>query len=107
MQLHSGLTSPPKPLDTASERLLRILASCGDELGVSIQWRDIGGVCDGNKRAATGLTNGDTLGMGGGSIHSRDGYLLLDSFVERAKLTAFLMMKLACGKITWQSQGGL
>jgi glutamate carboxypeptidase len=58
-------------------------------------------VCDGNRLAAAGLTNVDTMGVRGGDIHSPNEYLLIDSLTERAKLSALLLMKLASGQIRW------
>lgn len=99
-QLHGCFQAPPKPLDEPLQQLLDAVAACGRELDIPIRWRDSGGVCDGNKLAAAGLVNVDTLGPRGGDIHSENEYLLLDSLTERAKLTALLLMKLAAGDIT-------
>jgi glutamate carboxypeptidase len=74
---------------------MEMVESCGRDLGLPIDWRDSGGASDGNKLAAAGLPNIDTLGPRGGNIHSPEEFLLLDSLVERAKLTALLLMKLA------------
>jgi glutamate carboxypeptidase len=41
----------------------------------------------------------DTLGVRGGAIHSPDEYLITDSLVERAQLSALLLMRLAAGEI--------
>jgi len=94
-ELHGGITSPPKLPDDRTRRLMEMVESCGRDLGLPIHWRDSGGASDGNKLAAAGLPNIDTLGPRGGNIHSPDEFLLLDSLVERAKLTALLLMKLA------------
>jgi len=101
IELHGGWNSPPKPMDTPTQTLFEHVASCGNDLGLSIRWQATGGVCDGNKLAAAGLPTIDTLGPRGGDIHSPDEYLLLDSLTERAKLTALLLMKLANGELPW------
>lgn len=101
VDLHGGWTAPPKPLDDGTQALLQHLAACGRDLGLSIQWQPTGGVCDGNKLAAAGLTTIDSLGPRGGDIHSPDEYVLLDSLTERAKLAALLLMKLAGGEVAW------
>ena len=95
LQLHGGFTAPPKPLDGPTLRLFEQVAACGRELGLSLSWRPGGGVCDGNRLAAAGLPTVDTLGPRGGNLHSDREYLLLDSLVERAQLTALLLMELA------------
>ena len=41
----------------------------------------------------------DTLGVRGGLIHSRDEFLITASLVERAQLSALLLMRLASGAI--------
>ena len=98
VELHGRMTSPPKPLDDATQRLLNLAAACGRKLGLDVTWRPSGGVCDGNKLAAAGLATLDTLGPRGGGLHSHDEYLLLPSLTERAKLTALLLMELAAAE---------
>ena len=99
LELHGRFTRPPKPLDGKTLKLLEQVAACGRDLGLSLRWRSTGGACDGNNLAAAGLTTIDSLGVTGGDIHSPEEYVLLDSLVERAKLTALLLMKLAAGEI--------
>lgn len=94
-QLHGSFSSPPKPLDAPTLAILEKLRECGREIGLDLTWQPTGGVCDGNKLAAAGLSNVDTLGPRGGSIHSENEFLLLDSLTERAKLTALLLVKIA------------
>ena len=91
-QLHGQFTSPPKQLDSRAEQLQQRIERCGKSLGLNIQWRGTGGASDGNKFAAAGLPNIDTLGPRGGNIHSSDEYLIPESLVERAKLTALILM---------------
>ena len=98
---HGAFTAPPKPLDEPTLHLLEHVADCGRDLGVDVTWRSTGGVCDGNRLAAAGLPNVDTMGVRGGDIHSPNEYLLIDSLTERAKLTALLLMKLASGQVAW------
>ena len=40
----------------------------------------------------------DTMGVRGGAIHSAEEYLIVDSLVERAQLSALTMMRLAGGE---------
>jgi len=87
VQRQGELNSPPKPLDGATERLLRQIIQVGESIGLTLQSADSGGVCDGNKLAAAGLPNIDTLGPRGGQIHSDQEYLLIDSLAERAGLS--------------------
>ncbi|MCE9591007.1 MAG: hydrolase [Planctomycetes bacterium] len=96
--LHGGFNSPPKTLASAMP-LPDYLADCGRQLGIDIRFLPTGGVCDGNKLAAAGLPNIDTLGVRGGAIHSNDEFLLTDSLVERARLSALLLVRLAAGDL--------
>jgi glutamate carboxypeptidase len=78
--------------------LFSFVARCGADLNQPIGWRDTGGVCDGNNIAAQGVPVIDTMGVRGGAIHSSDEYLITDSLVERAQLSALAIMRLAAGE---------
>ena len=69
-----------------------------------MEWRSSGGASDGNKLAAAGLPNVDSLGVRGGNIHSPQEFIELDSLAERAKLSALLLMKLASGELPWPAR---
>ena len=81
------------------EAFFQSLKAVGDELGLSIAWVPTGGCCDGNNIAAAGIPVIDTLGVRGAHIHSANEYAKLDSLVERAKLSALLLMKIANGDL--------
>src|SRR3546814_2754631 len=83
---HGGFGRPPKPMDARAEALFGFVRQCGADLGLSIAWRDTGGVCDGNNIAACGVPVVDTMGVRGGNIHSDLEYLVVDSLAERAQL---------------------
>ncbi len=101
LELHGGFTSPPKPLVGGTLDLLRQVAECGSRLGMELSWRASGGVSDGNKLAAAGLPNVDTLGARGDNIHGPLEWLALDSLPERARLAALLLMRLGSGELAW------
>lgn len=101
LELHRDSLRPPKPLDNRTVELMSLIADCGEELGIPIQWGPSGGASDGNILGAAGLPTLDSLGVRGGNLHSNEEYALLDSLVERAKLTALFLMKLASGDIQW------
>ncbi|WP_422343266.1 hydrolase [Parasphingorhabdus sp.] len=92
---HGGFGRPPKPIDPQSEKLFHLIKSCGAELGLEINWRGTGGVCDGNNIAACGVPVVDTMGVRGGAIHSSDEFLIADSLVERTQLSALAIMRIA------------
>jgi glutamate carboxypeptidase len=99
VKMHGHMTRPPKPLDERTEGLLQFLAQCGSELGIDVRWAPSGGASDGNLLAAAGLPTVDSLGVKGGNLHSAEEFCLMDSLVERAKLTALFLMKLGAGEI--------
>ncbi len=100
LELYGEFRSLPKPLSDAQVSLLNSIKSCGEKLGMQLDWQSSGGVSDGNKLAAAGLVNVDTLGAVGGNIHSSEEYLIVKSLEERASLVALLLMQIGSGEIT-------
>ncbi len=94
---HGGFARPPKPLDDKALGLFELVRRCGRDLGQAIDWRATGGVCDGNNIAACGVPVVDTMGVRGGAIHSEEEFLIVDSLVERAQLSALTMIRIAQG----------
>jgi glutamate carboxypeptidase len=97
--LHGGFTRPAKPLDPAQTLLCGAVEQAAGLLGQRVSFHPSGGVCEGNNLYAAGLPNVDTLGVRGGDIHSESEYAWPQSFVERAQLSALILMKLASGDI--------
>lgn len=97
-QLHGGFTRPPKPRTPAQNAAAAIVAAAGARLGLSLQFRRSGGVCEGNNLAAAGCPNIDTLGVVGGGLHSAEEFALKESFVERAQLSLVILHALANGQ---------
>lgn len=93
--LNGSFNRPPKPIDPGAAKLFALVKQSGADLGLSIGWRDTGGVCDGNNIAACGVPVVDTMGVRGGAIHSSEEYLLIDSLAERAALSAVTILRLA------------
>lgn len=98
-ELTGGFTRPPKPMTPKLSAFFNALKAAGDELGIAIDWVPTGGCCDGNNIAAAGIPVIDTLGVRGAHIHSSKEYAKLDSLVERAKLSALLLLKIAAGEL--------
>jgi glutamate carboxypeptidase len=78
--------------------LFALVKQAGADLGQEIGWRATGGVCDGNNIAACGVPVVDTMGARGGAIHSDQEFLIVDSLVERAQLSALAIVRLAAGE---------
>ena len=97
LSLHGGFGRPVKRVNTQTLRLFERVQRVGAQLGLSIDWKDSGGCCDGNNLALHGLPVLDTLGVRGGDIHSPNEYILLDSLHERAALSTLILMDLANG----------
>lgn len=96
-ELHGFFTRKPKPMAPQVKALFDLVQQCGSELGLTIGVKPSGGCCDGNNLWHHGLPNVDTLGVRGANIHSEQEVIHLDSLVERARLSALLLMKLAKG----------
>jgi len=94
VQVRGKFTSPPKPLDPRSAKLFERVQECGKQIGLKLEVHPSGGACDGNRLSAAGLPVVDTLGPRGGHLHSDQEYILIDSLVERAKLTALILSDL-------------
>lgn len=97
--LHGLITRGAKPFNAAQQKLFSAVKEAGALLGQDITWKPSGGVCEGNNLFASGLPNVDTLGVRGGDIHSEAEHAWPESFVERAQLSATILMKLASGEI--------
>ncbi len=95
---HGSFARPPKPLSEETLKLFELVRRCGADLGQAIDWRDTGGVCDGNNIAACGVPVIDTMGVRGGAIHSDSEYMIAESLAERAALSALTMIRLAQGE---------
>lgn len=90
-----GFTRKPKLFTPATENLFKRVKYLSEQLGNTLQWQSVGGCCDGNNLAAQGLPVIDSLGVRGGAIHTAEEFVILESLVERARLTALLLMTLA------------
>ncbi|MCY7398039.1 MAG: hydrolase, partial [Sphingomonas bacterium] len=77
--IHGHFARPPKPMTTALEALFGLVKQAGADLGQAVAWQSTGGVCDGNNIAACGVPVIDTMGVRGGSIHSMEEFLIVDS----------------------------
>lgn len=95
LSIDSRFERPVKRVNPATERLFLRLSELGKIMKLTMDWKDSGGCCDGNNLAQHGLAVIDTLGVRGGNIHTPDEFILLDSLVERATLSALLLADLA------------
>jgi glutamate carboxypeptidase len=96
---HGGFYRPPKPRNAAQEQLFGDVAETAKALGITINFKDTGGVCEGNNVFAAGTPNIDTLGVRGGRIHSAEEFLIAESLSERAGLATLILHRIADGRI--------
>ncbi|WP_407696059.1 hydrolase [Sphingomicrobium lutaoense] len=94
IERHGGFARPPKPMTPPMEKLFHLVQEAGRDLGQEIGWRATGGVCDGNNIAAKNVPVVDTMGVRGGSIHSPDEFMIVDSLAERAALSALTILRI-------------
>lgn len=99
LSFHLENARGPKVFDEKSRRLFEMINECAKEEGYALINRPSGGVCDGNILAEAGLPVIDTLGAIGGEIHTSNEYILIDSLVERSRLVALFLIKLATKEI--------
>lgn len=76
---------PPKEESEGFRKVQPLFEHWAKEFGLSLSWRDTGGVCDGNLTSAAGVPTLDTLGVVGGHLHSEEEYADLNSLVPRAQ----------------------
>jgi glutamate carboxypeptidase len=99
VEFSGGFSCGPKEVSPEVDALFGALCDCGRSIGLEFGWRDTGGGSDGNILAMEGLPNVDSLGVRGEFIHSDQEYVLVDSLVERASLSALFLMRLARGDL--------
>lgn len=93
-----GMTSPPKQLNEKQKSLMAALEAVVHDLeDRNLRWRSTGGVCDGNKLAAAGLPNVDTLGPTGDGLHSSREWVQVSSISQKAKIITTLIHRYSLG----------
>ena len=90
-----NLHRPPKIPTEESDYLLEKTRAIGRLLGQELGVTDSGGGTDGSLSQAVGLPTLDSLGVAGTGAHSNREEARLSSLVERAKLSALLIRRLA------------
>ena len=93
-------TRPPLGPSPARDALNQSFGQCATDLGLTTGLRDTGGSSDGNLLNAAGLPVIDGIGVRGGNLHQHNEFMILESLVERARLNALFLLRLAAGEIT-------
>jgi len=94
LEFHGDFDRTPKVLDPCTEKWLQFVIDNGELLDQSIAFKASGGCCDGNNLAERGTLVADSMGPCGNHIHSDEEYVITQSLVDRAKLSASILMRL-------------
>ncbi|MCA9134047.1 MAG: hydrolase [Planctomycetales bacterium] len=93
------IASPPKLITAEMQQLMSAVENSATQTGGhDVRWQSTGGVCDGNKLAAAGLPNIDTLGPLGDGLHSAAEWLQTSSLVPKAQLIVNLLSRFSQGE---------
>ena len=76
------------------------IADIGESIGIEMTLTTTGGCSDGNYTAALGIPTIDAMGVRGGSVHSEDEYIELDSIVPNLHLMCEIVKAFADGRIS-------
>lgn len=98
-EIHGSVSSPAKPITDQSKQIMIAIEECALELGQTVNWKGTGGVCDGNKLAAAGLPNIDTLGPLGDGLHSAQEWVQVSSLVAKSKLLVEMISRFSSGRL--------
>lgn len=86
--------APPKLVCPKTERLMKFIEIAAAQQGQGVRFAATGGASDGNKLAAVGLPNIDTLGPSGDRLHSPDEWVDTKSLVENSERLLRLLVLL-------------
>lgn len=97
-EVEGEVTRAIMPRNEANLRLFALAKESAAAQGFAIGEQVSGGTSDGNFLAAAGLAVLDGLGPVGGSVHSPEEYVLVDSIVPRTAMLAGLIYRLTAGQ---------
>jgi len=95
---------PAMPNNAASDKLLQYIQKCGKDLGMNIPLIETFGASDANILAQSGLVTVDTLGPIGANLHTHKEYIVTNSLVDRAKLSALVLMQIGNKELAIEEQ---
>jgi glutamate carboxypeptidase len=99
VEVRGEINRLPMVPSEATLRLWDQLAHIGKQLGLEMEWIATGGASDGNYTSALGIATIDALGPRGGSAHSKEEYLELDSIVPNIHLICEFLKAAAEGRL--------
>ncbi len=90
-----GIHRPAKPWTEASRQLAELVTARAIRADLPGTFTDTGGVCDGNNLTEAGLAVVDTLGVGGGGIHTDGEFTDLTSLPATVTLLTDVLTSIA------------
>jgi glutamate carboxypeptidase len=95
-----GINRPPMAPSETTEKIWEQIAALGESIGLDMALTHTGGCSDGNYTAALGIPTFDAMGVRGGSVHSQDEFIELDSIVPNLHLMCEIVTAFSDGRIT-------
>lgn len=97
LEVQGRLNRPPLEVSADRESAFLLWKASAADLGIDLDWVDVGGGSDANLLAAAGLPCLDGLGPVGGDLHSDREWVRLSSLPERARVASLVLLRLASG----------
>ena len=94
-----GINRPPMAPSERTEKIWNQIATIGESIGLEMTLTHTGGCSDGNYTAALGIPTIDAMGVRGGSVHSKDEFIELDSIVPNLHLICEILTAFSDGRI--------
>ncbi|MBK7201873.1 M20 family metallopeptidase [Candidatus Amarolinea dominans] len=92
LQISGGVDRPPMERLPGTVRLFELARRLGQEIGLELVERAVGGASDGNFTAALGIPTLDGLGVCGDGAHTDEEYVLIGQLAPRAAVLAGLLL---------------
>lgn len=92
LQISGGVERPPMERLPGTVRLFELARRLGQEIGLDLVERAVGGASDGNFTAALGIPTLDGLGVCGDGAHTDEEYVLIGQLAPRAAVLAGLLL---------------
>ena len=94
-----GINRPPMAPSEKTEKIWKQIAAIGESIGLEMTLTHTGGCSDGNFTAALGIPTIDAMGVRGGSVHSKNEFIELDSIVPNLHLMCEILTAFSDGRI--------
>ena len=94
LRISGGVERPPMERLPGTVRLFELARRLGQEIGLDLAERAVGGASDGNLTAALGIPTLDGLGACGDGAHTDDEYVTVEQLAPRAAVLAGMLLNL-------------